>query len=321
VTAFRWQDGERLIVFGAGAAAGVWTGADLLTSERGRSGIPADILDSARAVHLVPAGQVPEAAAAIAAAVRGPRLVAWGGGRVIDAAKAIASVVGGPVCAVPTTLSGAEMTSRHRRLPGHDDSPPVRPLLVLADPDLMAAQPRAQRRESAMNALGHAVQSLVSAGRNPVAGLAAVRAAGLLAQGVDAPGGDRPALAEGAILAGYAIGSAGLGLHHAVCQSVVRACDVSHAAVNAAMLPHTAAELQRRDPPALSDLAAAVGTPPEGLGGRLARLSGGGRLRDLGVPESALAVAAAAASARPEVAAMPDPPGDAELAVLLARAW
>ena len=41
-------------------------------------------------------------------------LVALGGGRVIDVAKAIAAVREVRVAALPTTLSGAEMTRIHR---------------------------------------------------------------------------------------------------------------------------------------------------------------------------------------------------------------
>lgn len=318
---FRWQDGERLIVFGAGAAAEAWPDADLLTTERGRAAMPEAALASARAIHLVPAGQVPQAAAAVAEAVFGPRLVAWGGGRVIDAAKAIASVRGGSVCAVPTTLSGAEMSSRHRRLPGHDDSPAVRPVLVLADPDLMAGQPERPRRWSAMNAMGHAVQSLSAPGRNPVASLAANQAAAQLALGLEAADGGRELLAEGALLAGYAIGSTGLGFHHALCQTVVRACDVSHAGVNAALVPVTAVELTRRYPVELARLPASLNCPPDELGECLAQLAGGVRLRDLGVPCDRLAEIAARAARRPEIAQLKDPPTAGRLVELLETGW
>ena len=76
-----------------------------------------------------------EAAAALIDAVGDRDLVALGGGRVIDIAKAIAAVRGGRVAAMPTTLSGAEMTRSTgfpraaRRAAGL-----VRPALVIADP-------------------------------------------------------------------------------------------------------------------------------------------------------------------------------------------
>ncbi len=321
MTGFRWQDGERLIVFGSGAAAEAWTGAELFTTRRALDQVPAAIRDTATAVRLVPSGQVPDAAAAVAADAAGERIVAFGGGRVIDVAKAVASARGGAVCAVPTTLSAAEMSSRHRPLPGFEAAPPVRPKLVLNDPDLSAGQPPDARRQSAANALGHGVQALASAGRNPVASLAAERGLRLLGEGLEAASGERLPLAEGALLTGYAIGSAGLGLHHAICQTLVRTCDVGHAATNAAMLPHTASELARRYPDQLEAAGRALATPLAGLGPRLAELGGGGRLRDLGVTAGDLDRVARAAAGRDEIRSMPDPPDAAALRELLAAAW
>ena len=78
-------------------------------------------------VHHVPAASVPEAAAAIIDAVPAKDLVALGGGRVIDAAKAIAAVRGTRACAIPTTLSGAPMTTIHRLPDGHAAPRRVRP--------------------------------------------------------------------------------------------------------------------------------------------------------------------------------------------------
>ena len=76
---------------------------------------------AAKAVHVVPPGQVPETAAGLLDAAGRRSLVAFGGGRVIDTAKAIAAVSGAAVAAVPTTLSGAEMTGIHRLPAGAED--------------------------------------------------------------------------------------------------------------------------------------------------------------------------------------------------------
>ena len=107
MTEFVWRDGERTIRFGLGAGAHAWPGVDVLTTARAETDIPAAVLAGAR-VHHVPAGQVPDAAAALIDRVGAGPMVAWGGGRVIDTAKALAAARGGEVCAVPTTLSGAE---------------------------------------------------------------------------------------------------------------------------------------------------------------------------------------------------------------------
>jgi alcohol dehydrogenase class IV len=94
-----------------------------------------------------------------------------------------------------------------------------------------------------MNALAHAAEALYGPGRNPVASMAALRAAGLLARGVEE--GGRDDLALGAVLAGYALGSAGFSLHHVLCQTVVRVCGTSHSVTNAAVLPHSLAAMVR----------------------------------------------------------------------------
>ena len=51
--------------------------------------------------------------------------------------------------AVPTTLSGAEMTRVHRHAAGVDESTPrVRCAVVVFDPALAASQPAAERRRA-----------------------------------------------------------------------------------------------------------------------------------------------------------------------------
>ncbi len=112
-----------------------------MTTPRALPGAP-ELEAAAKAVHAVPTGQVPEAAAVLLDRARAPQLVALGGGRVIDTAKAVAAVSGARVAAVPTTLSGAEMTGIHR-LPAGAESrvrAMVRPDLAIADPEAMTSQ-------------------------------------------------------------------------------------------------------------------------------------------------------------------------------------
>ena len=54
----------------------------------------------------------------------------------------------------------------------------MRPALVVADPGLMASQPGPSLAASAMNALAHALEALYTPMANPVAEMAALRAAG-----------------------------------------------------------------------------------------------------------------------------------------------
>ena len=317
MTEFVWRDGERTIRFGLGAGAHAWPGVDVLTTARAETDIPAAVLAGAR-VHHVPAGQVPDAAAALIDRVGAGPMVAWGGGRVIDTAKALAAARGGEVCAVPTTLSGAEMSRGHRPAAGYESRPNHRPVLVLAAPELMAGQPPAARRASAMNALAHAAEALYGPGRNPVASLAAARAAALLAGGVER--GDPHDLALGAVLAGYSLGSAGFSLHHVLCQTVVRTCGTAHSVTNAAVLPYALEAMEAREPEAVAELAAALGVEPAGLAERVSALGGGACLRGEGVGEADLPAVAEAALGRSELAVLSPPPGRDELVGILRRA-
>ena len=237
-------------------------------------------------------------------------LVALGGGRVVDTTKAIAGAVGGRCGAIPTTLSGAEMTPFHRTPAGVAGARLVRPALVLADPELMASAPPQTLAASAMNALAHAMEALYTPLANPVASMAALRAASLLA------GEEREALALGALLAGYASGSTGIAVHHAICQTIVRTAGTPHAETNAVMLPHSARLMEPRAPEALRAFRNAVGTDLAALAAR----SGQTRLSSLGVSEQQLPGIAEAVAAHPLAANTPDPPGSEELLALLREA-
>src|SRR5829696_7621905 len=254
---FLWVDGERVVRFGRGIAAEAVAalggpGYRLLTTPRAETAAPA-VREAAAAVHHVAPGAVPELSAAALDWARGARgdarIVALGGGRVIDVAKAVAAAMGGGAraMAVPTTLSGAELTTRHRHAPGVPDATPhVRCAVVVHDPALVASQPLAELAASACNAFGHAVEAPCTTRANPVSTLAAHDAAQRIVRAfalTTEP--DRDALALGALLAGYALDSSGLGLHHVVAQSLVP-LGVGHGQANAIMLPHTIGALARR---------------------------------------------------------------------------
>jgi maleylacetate reductase len=263
---FVWKDGERLIAFGRSALASMpvfmrAAGLEdyvLLTTERADrqfSSIAAggaEIAAGALKRIDVGPGDVAERAAELAEAAHGHSIVAVGGGRVIDTAKAIAAVSGAKVAAIPTTLSGAPMTSSHR-LPagsggGHQT---VRPAIVIADPELMASQPANLRTGSAMNALSHAIEALFVEGSSAIPRLAAARAAELLFRSIADENVDEPTrrqrLALGSIEAGYAVGATGYALHHVLCQSIVRTGKVPHAPTYGVMLPYTLEFYKLRD--------------------------------------------------------------------------
>ena len=208
--------------------------------------------------------------------------------------------------AVPTTLSGAEMTRIHRHAAGVDESTPrVRPAVVIVDPALAASQPRAELAASSLNALGHAVEAPCVTNANPVATLAAHEAARLLFAGWVGDEPDRDLLALGSLLAGYALDNSALALHHVLAQTLVRVAGVGHGAANAALLPHTIGALAWRFPSEIDALNAAVGEDVVEVALRIRAYTNAGRLAELGVDPAVLPDCAEAAAARPQLRLTP----------------
>ena len=331
---FTWRDGERTVVFREAAfadatdllAGGIWERFELLTTPRALGAAPVELAERASGVHQVPGGPVADAAAAVYPEVRNPTLVALGGGRVIDTAKAIAAARGGRVCAMPTTLSGAEMTGTHRLPAGHEHEVRhrVRPILVIADPLEMTTLDDRRLRASAMNALAHGAESLYTPPANPVATLCALRGTELIATALDREAGerDRDVLALGSLLCAHALESTGYALHHVVCQTLVRVLETPHAETNATMLPRTMEAMRPRAPDAIGELAGALGTDPKRIGRRIQDLGGGRRrLSELGAGRDRLHIAVSAILSRDELQATPDPPDRKEIERLVERAW
>ncbi|HMI80315.1 MAG TPA: iron-containing alcohol dehydrogenase [Solirubrobacterales bacterium] len=339
---FTWRDAGRTVVFrrgGIGAAVEVLREQgvgefELLSTRRALAGAE-ELAVAAAGVHEVASGPVPDAAAALVDAlappplqlegVRARPLVALGGGRVVDVAKAIAAISGAKVVAIPTTMSGAEMTGIHRLPAGAEERVRgmVRPGLVIADPEAMTNQPEAELRASSMNALAHGADTLYLPLSNPVSEITALRGAELIAGALDEDreGRDRSALALGSLLCGYAIDSAGIGLHHVVCQTLVRLCGTPHAETNAAILPHSLALLAERAPEPYERLAAAVGTDLASLASRIEELGRPRPLGEVGGDTSNLDDAIEAMLQRPELQHVPNPPSRDELRELVGSAW
>jgi alcohol dehydrogenase class IV len=298
---------------------------ELLSTPRALLGAP-ELEAAAAAAHAVPAGQVAEAAANLLDRTRSERLVAFGGGRAIDTAKAIASVTGARVAAIPTTLSGAEMTGIHRLPAGAENQVRslVRPQLALADPRAMTGQAEPALRASAMNSLAHGADSLHTPLANPVSRMTALRGAELIAAALDEARGHRDvaALAHGSLLCAYAIDSAAFGMHHVICQTLVRICGTPHAETNAAVLPHALAFMAPRAPDGLAPLAEAIAVGPAGIASRVRELGGEpAGLGELGADRAKLDRAIEAMMARPELAFTPDPPSREQLRELVESAW
>jgi alcohol dehydrogenase class IV len=334
---FVWRDAGRTVVFEAGGVGSApkllaehdIEQFDLLTTARHRDA-GRGIADAAAVVHELPpadpASAVPESAAALLDATAAPNLVALGGGRTIDTAKAIAAVTGAAVAAIPTTMSGAEMTGIHRLPAGAEDRVRslVRPALVIADSEAMTSAPEPELRASSMNALAHGADSLYTPFANPVSRMTALRGAELIATSLDEDPAERnrSALAQGSILCAYAIDSGAFSLNHVICQTLVRICGGTHAGVNAAILPRAMSFMAPRAPDGLEPLATALGTSPNQIESRILELGGNPPgMGTQGADQTKLPEALDAMLLRPELAFTPEPATRSDLETLIGAAW
>jgi maleylacetate reductase len=151
-----------------------------------------------------------------------------------------------------------------------------------------------------------------------------LRAAHLISAAFESEPPAREDLALGSLLAGYASGIAGIAVHHAVCQTIVRAAGTPHAYTNAIMLPHSVRMMEARAPDAIARLARAFGVAEEGGAGawvtELAARAGKTRLSELGVDSTILDAVVATALEHPALGNTPDPPEADELRAMLTAA-
>ena len=259
-------------------------------------------------------------------------IVVVGGGSAIDTAKAASSASGLPLVSVPTTYSGSEWTPSYgvrkpdRRAVGGGSG--ARLAAIVYDPTLTLGLPRKDTVGTAMNALAHAAEALYVKGRNDQASRNAREAATLISStlpAVVADGnalGPRKTLLVGAMNAGQALASAGLGLGHAIAQALGGRYGLPHGAMNAISLPLALRFNLPVAPNEIESFGDAMGTAdPVAKVEGLARLGEFGRLRDFDVPKDELDDVAAAVVERPGAKANPRPASAAEVAELLVSAW
>jgi maleylacetate reductase len=306
---FRHEESARTIVFGSGALTDsmdlLGEGYTLLSTPRAAAATPT-LAERAATIVEVPTGHVDSVAGELRADVVGTRLVALGGGRVIDVAKALAAAdPPREVLAIPTSLSGAEMTRVHRHAQGiAPNTPRVRPVVVINDPTISASQPAPALAASSANALGHAVTALFSDCATPISRAVAGEAIQRLVNGWSDGDPDRDAVALGALLAGWAVDHSGLGPHHVLAQSAVRVAPLGHAQANAALLPATIRATRSRRHAELERLDASLGLRLESLAEEL-RQRAQADLSALADDEALLSRSVEEAAERPELKRIP----------------
>jgi maleylacetate reductase len=174
-------------------------------------------------------------------------VVAVGGGSAIGLAKIVALALRLPLIAVPTTYSGAEMTSRYVVTTDQGaetgTSPRALATSVIYDTDLTATMPPHVAAASGVTAVAHCVEALcypdTPAGTRDWAREGLLLLWGSLGQvvaGTADPSCGQDALA-GASMAGRVHQAAGPGLLHLLCDLMAARPDVSYGALQALLLP------------------------------------------------------------------------------------
>ena len=181
---------------------------------------------------------------------RSGRFVCVGGGSPIGLAKAAAAATKIPYIAVVTTYSGSEMAPRWYLGTGADErsgnSSAALPASAIYDPELTLDLPFATSAASCMNAMAHAVEIALRAGRQPDRA-GAGRGGGAPHRGRRCRGSRpirRTSTARTDALYGAWLAAAfraSIGLSHNTAQRIRQNFGTEHARTHAAVLPYAAA--------------------------------------------------------------------------------
>ena len=238
-------------------------------------------------------------------------VVAVGGGSTIGLGKAIALEFGLPIVAVPTTYAGSEMTSIWGlteggvKRTGRDIR--VLPKAVIYDPELTLSLPPQLSGVSGLNAIAHCVEALYARDANPIISLMAEEGIRALAAALPVIA-DSPANIEarsqalyGAWLAGAALGSVGMALHHKLCHTLGGSFGMPHAETHAILIAYVTAYNSDYAQGPLARVAAALGAndAAAGLHDLLVRVGAKTALKDLGFENKNIETAAGIATQNP----------------------
>jgi alcohol dehydrogenase len=278
-------------------------------------------------------------------------LVAVGGGSAMDCAKGANFLLtnGGrmsdykghgkatkpmlPSVGVPTTAgTGSEAQSyalitdpaTHLKMACGDKKAAFR--VSVLDPELTLSQPRGVTAVTGIDAVAHAVESLVCTKANPISRMCSLAAwrhlepnfERVLTAPDDLPA--RAAMQVGAHLAGMAIENAMLGITHSCANPLTAHYGLTHGVAIGLLMPHVV----RFNGETAAERYAELGTPAA-LADRLAALVRAAdlptRLRDVGVAESILPLLAEEANEQWTARFNPRPVTQAELLAVYKSAW
>lgn len=294
-------------------------------------------------------------------------LLSIGGGKVVDTAKGVAIVLAEgaplerhrahrnetgtmvypplsrpklPIVAVPTTLSGAEVTpgcglttDQGRKRIFWDRKISAR--VICHAPEVLGTVPAEVLTTSGMNALAHCAEAMYSKTSGHLASAFAAMGAEYLASGLlgfrDGPPEALSSLGAGSSLAALAICNARTGLHHAICHVLGGMFKIPHGDANSIVLPHALrfnlpATLPQQErflrAVAVSVPLSAGATAPDAVATLQSLLGVPTRLREAGIAESELGRAAEAVLDDPARFYNPrDIRSAAEVETVLRAAW
>jgi alcohol dehydrogenase class IV len=182
----------------------------------------------------------------------------------------------------------------------------VLPKTVIYDPQLTLSLPPALSASSGMNAIAHCVEALYAHDANPIISLMAeegIRALAASLPKVISQPKDLDARSDalyGAWLAGIALGSAGMALHHKLCH-VLGGFGLPHAETHSIVLPHAMRYNRDAASDAMRSIARALGEKdaPGAVWDLESRLGIPMKLSEIGLKEADLERAARIATEAP----------------------
>ena len=177
-------------------------------------------------------------------------VIAVGGGSVLGMGKIMAAEEQARFVAVPTTLSGSEMTPIFGRKIGREKvtktDPQCQPELIIYDPLISVDLPDRVLSASAMNSLAHSVEAVFIRKTPDTPELAQVAISALM-DGVPAVMARSDAVKSrlrvqyGGFLGGLLIQKNGIALHHELCHVIGGVFGIDHGISNSAVLAHVVA--------------------------------------------------------------------------------